>query len=85
LIAKLDNALELVPMWRSLVFPIAVSNASIFIWEVRYAFFSTKSSATIEKVIASRLQVSSETVTGSMYLEKVGLLVSLVNKGLKEV
>jgi hypothetical protein len=52
---------------------------------VRYAFFSTKSSATIEKAIASRLQVSSETVTGSMYLEKVGLLVSLVNKGLKEV
>jgi hypothetical protein len=83
---KLDDALELVPMWKSLIFSIALSSTaiwsseSIFIfWKVKYAFCSTKSLATIEKAIASRLPVSSETITGSMYLENV-VFISVFSK-----
>jgi hypothetical protein len=51
-----------------------VSESIFIFWEVKYVFCSTKSSATNEKAIVSRLPVSSETVTGSIYLERVRIL-----------
>jgi hypothetical protein len=75
---KAEDVLPLMPMLKSLVFELLCPGGlhghvhrSSCSKEVRYALSSTKSSATVEKAIASLLPVSSAIARGSLYLEKM--------------